>query len=280
MKAIVFIGITPFGYFYKTRLRGWLKGCMWILIYLVPLPYMVFNTEGNSWGFFIAAYFGINIAYECGYIVNDVFTTLKEENPTKRISEFERSELARNIWIVMAARGVLMALCVGWAWGSAGFVPAAMLVLALVCVLGIFCYYNAVRSRVNLYLIGPLNWLRFYGPVAVFWILRGDITPLFLTWLLYPLVKTLEFSLEPRFGVRWIPAWFQTVDSFRIVYYFIVACVLLGFAYFSGSDLWIGVVAVYYLMLRGGAYILYRRNRWIRGVVLSGSKATYRRRDR
>jgi len=136
--------------------------------------------------------------------------------------------------------------------------------------------YNSVRSVLNLYLILPLSYIRFYGFIIPFVPYKHLVEFIILTIFIYPFSKFLEFTKQPRYGYEKISKLVGNVDLFRIKYYLIITIIYIIFYFLIEINYIYIFVALYYLAFRFSSYIAINRIDKIKQDISKNSKKEYR----
>ena len=81
----------PFLYYFVSRINSRIKQIAWAIVNVFPILWLcVMITDMNVYltvlVYFLALCAMMSI-YEVGYLENDIITTKKEKNPTKRLTE-------------------------------------------------------------------------------------------------------------------------------------------------------------------------------------------------
>jgi hypothetical protein len=165
----------------------------------------------------------INYVYENGYIQNDVLLTKKEKNPTLRLVTEVLNNIRKNINKILISRFIvlifIMYILSFLIEDSKSYYTLLFIIFFLQL---LYLIYNSVRSVLNLYLILPLSYIRFYGFIVPFVEYENLLEFIIATIFIYPLSKFLEFTKQPRYGYKFISGIIGNVDIFRVIYYLII----------------------------------------------------------
>lgn len=245
----------PYAYFLKSRLVTRFQRVSWFFVYFVPIIiFWLIYDPGVSVIYLIASYVVVNIIYENGYIQNDNFTIKKESNPTIRIPYADIEFIQKNSRGIFVFRLLTIFLFLFLVFCFSDWY-VFLLFLALSSALQVlFIFYNNVRSRVNLFLILPLSYLRFYAPVVALCLAEGRSDIVAFLFFLYPLPKFLEFIKNPKYSLPKISSLIGNIDNFRVVYYF---SFLVLSALFQDEGLLI-FLAAYYFFYRLSSLVVFR----------------------
>ncbi len=274
--------IFPYLYFLRTRLKGKIQRLSWIFIYFIPNIFLYlyvtdFEFSFNNLSIMILSLILINYIYDNGYIQNDVILTKKEKNPTLRIDGKLLEDLRKNIIKIFIFRFFIAAFILFYLFL---FIDDAMnfLTFLSISILLQFLYliYNSTRTVLNLYLILPLSYFRFYGFIIPFVSQKDLVGFIFLTILIYPLSKFLEFTKQPRYKYEYISKMVANVDVFRVKYYLIVFIIFLLLYNFFYINLVYVFIVFYYLVFRILSYFAISRIGSVKKDIFNNSKKEYR----
>lgn len=226
----------PYIYFLKTRLIGKFQRFSWIFVYFIPVIFLYYQQVilHNIFDYLqlILGVLIVNYVYENGYIENDVMTIKKEKNPTLRLSSEEIKRIDGNFpKLILVRMMIFVVMYFAYMWCVAmGSVQINNLYLLWISVALQLMYliYNRVRNLINLFLILPLSFVRFFGFILPF------VTQEHLWWwvilatLIYPLPKFLEFSSMKRYSHVFNWGLNFNIDRFRIAYYLVLTLLLAG----------------------------------------------------
>ncbi len=253
--------LVPFFYFLKTRLKTKVQRISWIFVYFIPL-FIVFDhfaslLVAKNIFLSILGIILINYVYENGYIQNDVKTILKEQNPTLRLSCDEINNI-NNKWIVILCfRSIIFFILLYSYYVVSNSIYQTMVILFISIVLQVlYVFYNSIRNIINLFLILPLSYIRFFGFIIPF-LGKDNIFEFILSTLfLYPFLKFLEFTKEKKYKLDKISKFVGNIDIFRVKYYVIISCVFL---LISNEYIYL-YISFYYLFFRIETYFLSTKN--------------------
>ncbi|OCL87034.1 hypothetical protein AAX26_01342 [Aliarcobacter thereius] len=274
--------IVPYLYFLKTRLKGKIQRVSWFLVYFVPnillyLYFTDFEFSFNNLSIMIISLILINYIYDNGYIQNDVILTKKEKNPTIRLDIQILENVRLNISKIFIFRFVISILILYILYFLIEDIQKFMLLLAISTSLQIlYLIYNSVRSVLNLYLILPLSYIRFYGFIVPFVNYENLLEFIILTTFIYPFSKFLEFTKQLRYKYAFLSKMVGNIDLFRIKYYLISTVLfLLAYVLFEIEVVYL-VIIIYYLFFRLLAYIGIKKINTVKKEILYNSKKDFR----
>lgn len=281
MKPLTFLFI-PYFYFVKTRLRSNIQRVSWFFVYFLPTFFLFFYLSdfvfslNNILLYFVSSLL-INYIYENGYIQNDVVLTQKEDKPTLRLSPEVMEWSRRNVFYIFLTRFGIAALMLIFVYFLQGHGFSFYLYLVACLSLQIIYFiYNSVRSLLNLFLILPLSYLRFFGFVLPLVTDKIAIEFIAASLLIYPISKTLEFTKSKKYNLKFFPKLINDIDFFRVKYYLTVSVILFLFSFFCSWSYIYLIICVYFFVFRLFAYFLLSKSETIKKVVLIRSQKGYK----
>lgn len=276
--------IVPFLYFLKTRLKSKVQKVSWLFVYFVPNIFIYFYITGFDLStknilLMVISIVLINYIYENGYMQNDIILTKKEKNPNLRIDGEMLFNVRKNILSIFFIRFFIVVILLTTIFLLVNDFTIFLKYLLVVLLLQVlYLVYNNIRNIGNLYLILPLSYLRFYGfilPLVEFENLIEFIT---FTTLLYPFLKMLEFTKQPRYNLPNFSKLVGNVDIFRIKYYGVLAGItILYFFIFESTLQYFIVIVIYYLLFRIGTYLAIYKSQTVKEHISSNTKSDYRK---
>lgn len=274
--------IFPYLYFLKSRLESKIQRLPWIFVYFIPNIFLYlyitdFDISFNNIFTMILSLILINYIYENGYIQNDIILTKRETNPTLRIYGEELDNIRKNIRKIFLIRFVITIFILILIFILVDDYKIFISILTMSVLLqSLYLIYNSVRSVLNLYLILPLSYIRFYGFIIPFVPYKHLVEFIILTIFIYPFSKFLEFTKQPRYGYEKISKLVGNVDLFRIKYYLIITIIYIIFYFLIEINYIYIFVALYYLAFRFSSYIAINRIDKIKQDISKNSKKEYR----
>lgn len=274
--------IFPYLYFLKSRLESKIQRLSWIFVYFIPNIFLYlyitdFDISFNNIFTMILSLILINYIYENGYIQNDIILTKRETNPTLRIYGEELDNIRKNIRKIFLIRFVITIFILILIFILVDDYKIFISILTMSVLLqSLYLIYNSVRSVLNLYLILPLSYIRFYGFIIPFVPYKHLVEFIILTIFIYPFSKFLEFTKQPRYGYEKISKLVGNVDLFRIKYYLIITIIYIIFYFLIEINYIYIFVALYYLAFRFSSYIAINRIDKIKQDISKNSKKEYR----
>ncbi len=274
--------IFPYVYFLKSRLKSKIQRLSWIFVYFIPNIFLYLYITGFDISFnniftMILSLILINCIYDNGYIQNDIILTKRETNPTLRIYGEELDNIRKNIRKIFLIRFVITIFILILIFILVDDYKIFISILTMSVLLqSLYLIYNSVRSVLNLYLILPLSYIRFYGFIIPFVPYKHLVEFIILTIFIYPFSKFLEFTKQPRYGYEKISKLVGNVDLFRIKYYLIITIIYIIFYFLIEINYIYIFVALYYLAFRFSSYIAINRIDKIKQDISKNSKKEYR----
>jgi hypothetical protein len=260
VKRFIIIFTIPYIYFLKTRLKSKLQKISWFFVYFIP-GIILFNYYKplNNFSHIIICFIGvfvINLFYENGYIENDSKTIKFEKKPQIRINKSEINFISKYFSLVLIFRILIAVIFVIiYYYLTNDFYSTLVLSIVSLLIQIIYIFYNRIRSIVNLFLILPLSFLRFYGFVLPFVPTESFYQFIIIVSFIYPISKTLEFATRKRFKISFFIEYLTDIDKFRILYYFIIS---IGFYLIQVDGIFI-FVGLYYFFFRLLGFLIIRR---------------------
>ena len=245
--------LSPFAYFFTTRLKGVIHKISWICIYFISISilYIYFNPQDSilhSLFVLLIVFCIIDMIYSNGYIQNDVITTKKEINPTLRLDTLLLTKMRQNFISIMFGR-TLIILILFWILYTIDYAHMLSFAFLMLTLQFLYIIYNSQRSIINLLLIPFLSFLRFFAMLLP--IIYNDFYTLTALFTLYPLPKFLEFSTQKRYKTAaFTSKVISNFDIFRVIYYvcYTIFCAIL---YTYGVlDCIFLMLSIYFLLFR------------------------------
>lgn len=271
---------APFVYFLKTRLKSKVQRISWIFVYFVPNMFIYlyvtdFVFDINNILMMILGIILVNYVYENGYIENDILLTQKEKNPNLRIKGKLLEKIRGKIRTIFFCRFLITFLILLLIYMLNSKMLVHFLIISML-LQTLYLIYNSNRSIVNLYLILFLSFLRFYGFIIPFVQIENLCQFLLLSVLLYPLLKFLEFTKQPRYHMPKFSKVIGKVDNFRVIYYTVLVCLFLLLYYRTFISVEYLFIACYYLLFRICVLLLLKNSKMVKKGILKNTKKVYR----
>ena len=216
MKSVFYV---PMIYSLKTRYKGVLGLVSFFITSILPLVtyFYVFNIEENIVKNFISlciSYLIINIIYEIGYIINDVYSAGMEKNPTARLQENELKFCRTNILRIINARLIVITLLVIILVSLENFPSLFSISCLLLSVF--YLFHNSISEKYRFVSNFVLVTLRFMSPFLLFCAYQ-KWNILLILFLSLPMLKTITYILKKSFHKKEF-----FLDRFQIIYYLVL----------------------------------------------------------
>lgn len=260
------IYFIPFLYTFKTRLNGLSSKIAWFLTYLFPSLLVFFSlnfTTEEIFSSFFYYFISVSIiyaSYELGYLYNDAELTKAEVNPTLRLTKVELDlyESSKPCCYIVKLCYIFFSLIFLF-YQSSFFFGGTL--LSSVSIFLLYIVYSSIRNRWNIPLYSLLVFFRYYGPFVFL------VTPfaLFLFWVIYPLVMTVEFASKKKYNFKVLSG--LEPDFFRFIVYsfFLIAVFFKCFFYdcsLHDRELYgVFVLVFYFFIYRSLIYIFFKRSK-------------------
>ena len=140
----------------------------------------------------------------------------------------------------------------------------------------LYLIYNSIRSIWNLYLIFPLSYFRFYGFILPLVEFENLFEFVLITSFLYPFLKMIEFTKQPRYRLNKISKIVGNTDMFRIKYYSVVVMLLLVLMVALNVSIVFLLLTSYYLIFRIATFFMIIKSKNIKNELLKHTKSVYR----
>ncbi|MEZ9057280.1 hypothetical protein [Vibrio pelagius] len=253
------ISYVPGHYMVLSRLKSKPEKISWFILYILPLLYLTIHINGNysfevTVLYFIAllSFFSI---YDLGYIENDVKTVLIEKEPTLRINDTTFKHYTNNykkyVFVKVSLSVFLIALMY---WLSKIWEVELHLALFSLCICAtrfVFYCHNKIRSRLNVLTFLFLSSLK-YGSIIVLFCSYNELIYYFLiSFLMFPLVRTLEHSTKKKYKNHKLASFVSSPDLFRLKYYFTLLLISIMVVFLNSNlDVLYPTIFTYYLSYR------------------------------
>lgn len=244
--------LVPFSYMFTTRYKTLAYKIAFIIVYLFPLIIIAWIYKADI-RLFLASVVGVNCIYENGYIDNDLITIGWEEKPTVRVSYIKQERLKRNYLLMISFRemGYLLSVLAVYNICPARF---SVYLLSGALLVVVYSIHNTIRSVWNTVTFSFLVLLKYAIPIICF---SDKISEIFLgplsVTVLICIPRIFEYALKYwRKGKRYI----DKLERNRFIYYLIMTFLAVFLYRFNVKSYPFLALSVYYLMFRGGAYLM------------------------
>lgn len=191
---------------------------------------------------FLCSYLIINLIYEIGYVINDIYSSQKEKSPTLRLSKQELEFCENNILKIINIRLLFIILfyavlvCLGNA--------SPMFCIGCLLLMSIYLVHNSINSRYRFLSNFLLVTFRFLAPFLIFSV-QINIEPFVLLFLILPLLKTITYFLKKNASCSE-----KFLNNFQLIYYLVLSFVFaLCFFVFDDKKMQLSFVCSLVLFL-------------------------------
>ena len=261
--------IFPMVYLFESRLKSKIERISWFVIYIIPvflLSYALSSVGTLSFIIlFIMAVLSFFSLYEVGYIENDIKTTLNEKNPTIRIIQSKQYFLEKNYYVIQFFKILItLVLIFSIKFFSESLGIKIYLVQFVICLFFMrvsFFAHNKIRSRLNVFTFMCLSVSKYFSIILLFVAFEDSLLLLVATFLMFPLLRTLEHSTKPKYRLSILIDFLGDHDVFRVKYYFVMLLLGLALFYVLKNNISILVLALmtYFFIYRVSALIFLRK---------------------
>lgn len=249
----------PLIYTFHTRLPSLKSKVAWIFTYIIPtfIAYTyIYGTHLDGVLIKIVMSFLLSMvciygSYELGYIYNDAELTKKEINPTLRLNNNETDFYEKNKKNIYAIR-LFFLYVVSYALYFISMNAFLSTLSSCLAIIAIYFLYNSNRSIINIPLYSCLVFFRYFGGVF----LSCSISNVFLLWVIYPFVSTIEFSAKDKYKISMLSGLVKN-DRFRaFIYLALVLLLVVCYSIYGEAVLLPLILALYFLFYR--AFIFWK----------------------
>lgn len=219
----VFEFFIPLFYSFKTRYKG-LSGVVSFFVTSV-LPtvvyFHVFVFEGSAIKNFISLFFSwliINVIYEVGYIINDVYSVNNEAKPKQRLTKNELKFCKAKMLPAMNCR--LFVITVSYVLLLSLGSPLYLLSLACLFLMMFYLAHNSLSQKYRYISNFGLVALRFTAPFFIFPVER-NLMPILALFITFSCLKTIIYFIRRNCGKSK-----SFVDNFQIFYFALISLIL------------------------------------------------------
>lgn len=271
-------------YLFESRLKSKIERVSWFIIYIIPVFFLSYISSSiGTLSFiilFIMAILSFFSLYEVGYIENDIKTVLNEKNPTIRVNESKQIFLEKNYYIVQFSKVLAMLILLfSIKLFSESLGVKIYWLQFITCLLFMrvsFFAHNKIRSRLNIFTFMCLSASKYFSIILLFIAFEDSLLLLVSTFLMFPLLRTLEHSTKPKYRLSILITFLGDYDIFRVKYYSMMILLSLALFYVLRNDISILLLTLmtYFLVYRVSALIFLtkrantidaiRKNRYIK----------------
>lgn len=237
----------PYLYGFNTRAKTIVHRLSFVALIFMPIYLHVLMMTNNefSFGVYIVGFSAMYVIYEIGYIYNDVFTIVKETEPTKWLTmgnnyfvqdKYPLLISSRVIWLLI----YILILIKLQSENVLGFV------ICLCLIYFVFSLHNYFRGIENIFTNGGLQILKYISVLFLFGTGKKLVLHCCFICLEIAFERTIEYALTRGYLLKKMKL--EKIDTFRIIYYIILS--FLAFVLFWVDKKYIGFLAVsMYLLL-------------------------------
>lgn len=221
MSAFEFF--IPLVYSFKTRYKGLSGiGSFFVTSVLPTVVYFhifVFNGSAiKNFASLFLSWFIINVIYEVGYIINDVYSVNNEAEPTQRLTKHELKFCKTKMLSVMNCR--LFVVTVSYVLLVILELPLYLLSLACLFLMMFYLMHNSLSEKYRYISNFGLVALRFTAPFFIFPV-EKNLIPILALFITLPCLKTLTYFLKKNCSKSE-----SFLDNFQVFYFALVTLIL------------------------------------------------------
>ena len=220
---LAFEFFIPLVYSFKTRYKGLSGiGSFFVTSVLPAVVYFhIFVFDGSAIKKFASlflSWFIINVIYEVGYIINDVYSVNNEAEPTQRLTKHELKFCKTKMLSVMNCR--LFVVTVSYVLLVILELPLYLLSLACLFLMMFYLMHNSLSEKYRYISNFGLVALRFTAPFFIFPV-EKNLIPILALFITLPCLKTLTYFLKKNCSKSE-----SFLDNFQIFYFALVTLIL------------------------------------------------------
>lgn len=226
----------PFTYYKLSRLNSITDLLSWFIIYplFLYLFYANFSDfQVNSMLAFFLSFVAFFSIYEVGYLENDIITTETENSPTDRLGT-SKGFFKKKYYKLIFSRYFISILLVATIHICDFFSVNSLLFLILYffVVRFFFFLHNKIRNKLNIVTYFSLAISRYALPVVLLYFDGiGGFEFLLVVTALFPLLRTIEHSSKPKYGMPFNHFIFSNLDYLRVCYYALLSLIFYFYYY-------------------------------------------------
>jgi len=254
--------IIPFQYLYISRLKRMSEVFSLLWIYPMYLVFFLFFLYAvplyPALVSFLVGIFAWMAVYEIGYLENDAVTVHKEKFPNFRIDNASIDFIQVHFRKLVFFRLILFSMLVGvnfltdlWTANQCGWFIGWVLLGRL-----FFFLHNTLRSRINILTYFGLCVTKYVVFPFLFLGLGYGWEPYIVILLTFPILRTTEHAVKPKYGLVHLQRLVGSLDSFRMRYYTVTLVLALGSWVFLNSRPILVLSLAYFFMFRFGIWIM------------------------
>lgn len=215
---------------------------------------------------FILGFFAWLSIYEIGYLENDALTIRKEAKPNIRISQGDIHFIQQKYWRIIVFRLIVFLTILGILVGAGLFSQYQLKIFVLMVIAGrmFFLLHNQIRSRWNILTYFLLCVSKYWVFPMVFLGLDYGTEPYWVIFLAFPLLRTLEHAMKPKYQFVKLKNWAGSLDGFRVKYYGFWLVVAVFFSTMLFDCRIFVYCTLYFFLFRLGIFFLIRTGKYAR----------------
>lgn len=272
----MYLYYLPFFYLISSRLKTKYELISWQVIFFIPqllISYYYLNVRSDLFiHLFLISQIIFYSLYETGYIENDVITTKKEKNPTIRLDKKENKFIIKNYSKLINLRFLVtlfFLLVIIWLDSFSAYRLNLMnFIILLILTKIIFYIHNSIRNRLTIITFFLLSILKYTFPLVLFINEKEIFFPLLLTFITFPLLRTIEVASLKRYNLKKLSIISTNIDKFRILYYsflFMMVLILKMLLLLNNDNFNLAMTIVsYFLFFRICCFYLVKYGAYIR----------------
>lgn len=245
-NAMLFL---PFAYGFNTRAKTKIHKIAFIFFILGPclLNALFMTSFAIDLVAFLGAFCGMYMVYEIGYIYNDIYTTQKEEFPTKWLKTRDMESFVQaNYPLLISVRVLYVSLLIFVLLKTAQ--NTHYYIISLGILYFSFSLHNYYRNSLNIATDCLLNLFKYISPMIILINNIADCRFLFYLSLETVVPRTFEFAVGNNYAFKKMKA--IDTDVRRVIYYFILSAIAGGLAIYRYDNIWFLYGSFYMLLYR------------------------------
>lgn len=239
----------PYIYGFNTRAKTMVHRLSFIALVFMPIYLHVLMMTNNKFpfGVFIVGFSAMYATYEIGYIYNDVFTVIKEMEPTKWLSMENNCFVQDKYPLLISSRVIWILICIlilikFQIENALGFV------ICLCLIHFVFSLHNYFRGIENIFTNGGLQILKYISVLLLFGTGINLMLHCFFICIEIAFERTIEYALTRGYIIKKIKL--EKIDTFRIIYYLILSFAVLGLFFLNKRFISFLIISIYLLLYR------------------------------
>lgn len=241
--------LIPYIYGFNTRAKTTVHRLSFVALVIGPILLNIFLMTGTSFSLvaFLCGFSIMYSVYEIGYIYNDVYTTSKENKPTKWLNA-DREVFARDAFPLLIASRLLSAVVLFILLSRLPVRNLGLFALLIGVMNMVFALHNYYRDWRNVLTDGGLQIIKYLSVLVLF--AEGKTLGMYCAFLYFEIAfeRTLEFGIGKKYILHYLQA--KNIDSLRIGYYIALTVVGIGLILIDSN---------YYGLTIGSSYLLVYR---------------------